>query len=63
MGPMWECTLPETNSKFAPDNGWLEYDPASFWGVKRPIFRGEVLLVSGRVPPGTPHFLRVFSIG
>ena len=32
----------------APENGWLEYDPASFWGVKRPIFRGE-LLVPGRV--------------
>ena len=24
----------------APENGWLEYDPASYW-VKRPIFRGE----------------------
>ena len=25
-------TLPETNSKLAPKNGWLEYDPASYWG-------------------------------
>ena len=33
-------TLPETNSEFTPENGWLEYDPASFWG-KRPIFRGK----------------------
>ena len=24
-------TLPETNI-FAPENGWLEDDPASFWG-------------------------------
>ena len=21
------CTLPETNSKFTPENGWLEYKP------------------------------------
>ncbi len=27
-----EITLPETNSIFAPENGWLEYDPASYWG-------------------------------
>ena len=38
-------TLPETNSKFTPENGWLEYD--SFL-LGWPIFRGE-LLVSGRV--------------
>ena len=38
-------TLPETNSKFAPENQWLE-DEISFGA--RPIFRGE-LLVSGRV--------------
>ncbi len=36
-------TLPETNSKFAPENEWLEY---SFSFGARPIFRGE-LLVSG----------------
>lgn len=23
--------LPETNSKFVPDNGWLEYYIISFW--------------------------------
>jgi len=38
---------PETNSAFAPENGWFEYEILSFWG-KRPIFRGE-LLVPGRV--------------
>ena len=32
--------LPETNSEFTPENGWLEYDPASFLGQKGPIFRG-----------------------
>ncbi len=33
------CTLPETNI-FAPENGWLEYDPFLLgW----PIFRGENL--------------------
>ena len=21
-----DCTLPETNSEFTPENGWLEYD-------------------------------------
>ena len=31
-------TLPETNSKFALKNGWLEYEDVSYW-VKRPIFR------------------------
>ena len=35
-------TFPETNSKFAPENVWLEYFLVSFWGVKRPIFRGEL---------------------
>ena len=24
-------TLPETNSKFAPTNGWLEYEDVSYW--------------------------------
>ena len=41
-------TLPETNSEFAPENGWLEYKP---FLLGRPIFRGE-LLVSGRVVSG-----------
>ena len=35
----------ETNSEFAPKNGWLEYDP---FLLGRPIFKCE-LLVSGRV--------------
>ena len=40
-----QVPLPETNSKFAPENGWLE-DEFPFGA--RPIFRGE-LLVLGRV--------------
>ena len=36
--------LPETNSKFAPKNGWLEYDP---FLLGRPIFRGYVSLPEG----------------
>ena len=40
-----KCTLPETNSEFTPENGWLEYDrfllgPGLFSGA---------MLVSGRV--------------
>ena len=26
-------TLPETNSEFSPENGWLEYFLVSFWGA------------------------------
>ena len=26
-----KTTLPETKSKFAPENGWLEYEFVSFW--------------------------------
>ena len=57
------CTLPETNSQFAPENGWdwnmmnfhlghkiLSYE-FSFWGAFRPIFRCE-LLVLGSVIGG-----------
>ena len=33
--------LPKTN-KIAPKNEWLEYFLLSFWGVKRPIFRGKL---------------------
>ena len=36
-------TLPETN--IANENGWLEY--LFPFGAKRPIFRGDVMLVSG----------------
>ena len=44
----FEVSLPETNSKFAPENGWLEYARVLLgW----PIFRGE-RLVSGRVSLG-----------
>ena len=38
-------TLPETNGIFATENGWLE-DEFPFGA--RPIFRGYVMLVSGR---------------
>ena len=41
-----EGTLPETNSEFTPENGWLEYFLVSFWG-KRPIFRGHVSFREG----------------
>ena len=41
--PQQMITLPETNSEFTPENGWLEYDP-----FRWPIFRGK-LLVSGMV--------------
>ena len=37
--------LPKTNSKFAPKNGWLEYDP--FLLGFRPIFRGYVSFREG----------------
>ncbi len=42
-------TLPKTNSKFAPENGWLEYDEVSFWGGILAYFRGRCLLLSGRL--------------
>ena len=48
IGPGVFCcwyTLPETNCKFAPKNGWLEYD---CFLLGWPIFRCE-LLVSGSV--------------
>ena len=38
-------TLPETNSKFAPVHGWLEYDP---FLLGFSLFSGD-MLVSGRV--------------
>ena len=37
--------FPETNSSPLKISGLKDEFP--FWGVKRPIFRGEVLLVSG----------------
>ena len=33
VGELGSKTFPETNSEFTPENGWLEYDPASFWGL------------------------------
>ena len=39
-------TLPETNS-LAPENGWLEYKPLTYWVSA--YFQGRWPLVSGRV--------------
>ncbi len=40
-----KITLPETNSEFAPENAWLEYDRFLLgW----PIFRGDVSFREGR---------------
>ena len=51
-----EYTLPETNSEFTPENGWLEDDPASFWG-KKAQFHWLLLLVSGSVHSGKVRWL------
>ena len=45
-----ELSSPETNRYIAPENGWLVQMILSFWGVKRPIFSGILLLVLGRIP-------------
>ena len=39
---------PETNSKFSPENQWLE-DNMSFWGVSAYFLGANLLLVSGSV--------------
>ena len=39
------CTLPETNSEFFSENGWLEDDFFSFWDI---ILSGA-MFVSARV--------------
>ena len=44
MAEKW-VKLPETNSKFAPKNGWLEYDP---FLLGRPIFKGYVSFREGK---------------
>ena len=43
--------LPETNI-FAPENGWLEGFFVCFWGVKRPLFRGELLVLGNAFDSG-----------
>ena len=52
LGEIFVCNitlpLPETNI-FAPENGWLEDEAVSFWGVKRPIFRCDLMLGLGSV--------------
>ena len=45
-------TLPETNI-FAPTNGWLADDP---FLLGKPIFRGDLMWVSGRVSFSSRHF-------
>ena len=45
LGRKIEFTFPETNSEFAPENGWLEDDPFLLgW----PIFRGYVSFMEGK---------------
>ena len=55
MGWQLIANLPETetNSQFAPENGWLENE-ISFWDG---LFSG-VMLVSGRVRPITVKMLK-----
>ena len=43
-----QLTLPQTNRKKKPENGWLEYDPPFLLGQNRPTFRYK-MSVSGRV--------------
>ena len=51
---MPNVTLPETDSKFAPENGRLEYFLVSFWDGG--YSQGRLLLFLGRVPFGAvPH--------
>ena len=35
-------SIPETNSEFTPENGWLEYYFFLLGRLVRPIFRGEL---------------------
>ena len=42
ISPYISTTLPETNSKFAPENGWLEYDLFPF-GASKGLFSGANL--------------------
>jgi len=42
VGSPRSTVLPETNSEFTPENGWLEYKP---FLLENPIFRGELLVL------------------
>ena len=43
----WDHTLPETNSEFAPENGWLEDDPFLLgWGLIAGLIKGNEWLIS-----------------
>ncbi len=44
MGGFFSVPSLKLTSK-APENGWLEDDPASFPFGSRPIFRGELLVL------------------
>ena len=48
-GNIWQiCYPPETNSKFAPKNGWLEYEPfLSYWGNGFGLFSGAFFFFGG----------------
>ncbi len=48
-------TLPETDSKFAPENWWLEDDPASFWGRLGLFSDSGAMLVLRRVSERFSH--------
>ena len=56
-------TLPETNSKFAPENGFLLEDYYPFLWEKGPFLGANLLLVLGRLVPyatnnqPTPRFM------
>ncbi len=46
--PEFSFTLPETNSKFAPENGWLEYCFLPLGALRMAYFQGLSLAVSFR---------------
>ena len=56
----FSCCLPSLKlTAKAPENGWLEYDPASFWGVNFGLFSGaNLLLVLGSVKDDLTQFLK-----
>ena len=61
MGIRWDfgrVSLYHTQGNtLAPENGWLEDFLLSFWGLKRPIFRGKMAAVSFR-----EHILMAFKV-
>ena len=63
MSIVLHLTLPETNSEFTPEKGWLEDDPFLLgW----PIFRGYVKLREGIIVSKSVKVffcLHIFDIG